>query len=657
MSLSRAYSLLTVKSADDDLRVIEGIATTPSTDREGDIVEPKGADFKLPIPLLMGHDSRQPIGHVTHAKVTKDGIEIKAKLVKITEPGALKEELDRAWQQIKSGLVGGLSIGFKPVESSRIGDTWNYRFVKWLWLELSAVVIPANQDCSITQVRSIDHRQRASLGQSLAPVVRSLPPGVSGSRTPKTSAQEANPMKRTIAEQIAAFEATRVAKAAELDKIMDASAETGETLNAEQKEAYDTLTAEVKEVDEHLDRLRLREKSLKATARPAAGETENEGTRARVPAAAVKTVAKTQKGFGFVRLLAARFMAKEDGGHPADIAAARGWGDDIVNVLRTPKDILQKAAVAPANTWDSTWAAPLVTYQNLQEEFIELLRPKSVIARIPGLRSVPFNIKVPRETSGTTAYWVGQGSPKPVSKGALDTVTLDFSKVAGITVMTQELMRFAKPNAEQLMVNSLVKAITYLTDRDFLDPSKAASVGVSPASITNGVTPITATGSNADAFRADFSAMLALYTMANYSLDGLVVVMTQTQALRLGLMRNDFGTKEFPELNKDGGSIEGIPVVTSENIVANGGSPADGAIIVAINAADILLADDGAVEVDVSTEASLQVDDAPDSPYTSNTVSVSLWQNNLVGIRCERFINWTKARSGSVQYITGGNYR
>ena len=82
MTLQRAYSLLTVKGYDDDLREITGIATTPSVDRTGDIVEPEGAQFQLPIPLLWQHDSRQPIGHVLAAKVTKAGIEIRAKLAK-----------------------------------------------------------------------------------------------------------------------------------------------------------------------------------------------------------------------------------------------------------------------------------------------------------------------------------------------------------------------------------------------------------------------------------------------------------------------------------------------------------------------------------------------------------------------------------------------
>jgi phage head maturation protease len=85
-----------------------------TADRDGDIVEPKGAEFKLPIPLLWQHDSRQPIGQVFYAKVTSAGIEIKARIAKVAEPGTLKDRLDEAWQSIKAGLVKGLSIGFRP---------------------------------------------------------------------------------------------------------------------------------------------------------------------------------------------------------------------------------------------------------------------------------------------------------------------------------------------------------------------------------------------------------------------------------------------------------------------------------------------------------------------------------------------------------------
>jgi HK97 family phage prohead protease len=179
--LERAYSLLEIKAVDDDKRELTGIATTVETDRMGDIVEPKGAEFKLPLPFLWQHDSGQPIGHVTNAKVTKDGIEIKAKILKIEEEGTLKARLDEAWQSIKSGLVRGLSIGFQPTESTRIEETYGRRFVRWLWLELSAVTIPANAGAEILTVKSIATADRAVSGHTKSGGVRLIKsPDVSG---------------------------------------------------------------------------------------------------------------------------------------------------------------------------------------------------------------------------------------------------------------------------------------------------------------------------------------------------------------------------------------------------------------------------------------------------------------------------------------------
>lgn len=42
MTLKRACTLMTVKSVNEDDRIITGIASTPSPDRDGDIMEPEG---------------------------------------------------------------------------------------------------------------------------------------------------------------------------------------------------------------------------------------------------------------------------------------------------------------------------------------------------------------------------------------------------------------------------------------------------------------------------------------------------------------------------------------------------------------------------------------------------------------------------------------
>lgn len=188
-----AYSVLEIKSMDekDGKRTFKGIATTPTPDRVGDIVEPKGAEFKLPVPLLWQHNSREPIGWVRAAKITDKGIEVDCEIASVAEDGTLKLRLDEAWQSLKAKLVPGLSIGFKPLESSRLGETWSYRFTKWLWLELSCVTVPANGDCSITGIKSADEaiRRAASGAPAGGRVVRLDPAGSTGNPRPGVSGQ------------------------------------------------------------------------------------------------------------------------------------------------------------------------------------------------------------------------------------------------------------------------------------------------------------------------------------------------------------------------------------------------------------------------------------------------------------------------------------
>jgi hypothetical protein len=78
-----------------------------------------------------------------------------------------------------------------------------------------------------------------------------------------------------------------------------------------------------------------------------------------------------------------------------------------------------------------------------------------------------------------------------------------------------------------------------------------------------------------------------------------------------------------------------------------------------VNASDIWMADDGAVTVDASREASLEMSDGPannsGTPTQTNDM-VSMFQTNSVALRAERFINWQRRRSAAVQVIDDVNY-
>ncbi len=141
--MNRAYSIFEVKALDEAARTITGVATTPSPDRVGDIVEPLGVEFKNPLPLLWQHEHDKPVGTVKFDKPTAKGITFTAQLADVQEEGRLRERIEEAWQSLKAGLVRGVSIGFRPLEYSWM-DEGGIRFIKSEVFELSLVTIPAN---------------------------------------------------------------------------------------------------------------------------------------------------------------------------------------------------------------------------------------------------------------------------------------------------------------------------------------------------------------------------------------------------------------------------------------------------------------------------------------------------------------------------------
>lgn len=460
----------------------------------------------------------------------------------------------------------------------------------------------------------------------------------------------------TIAEQIAGYEAKRAANAAAMAELMKKSGEKGETFDDAEQEEFDGLAADNDAIDAHLKRLAVMDKISKSNIKEVNGNTAEEASNSRRtgPVVQVKNQ-KTEKGVGFVRLVSA--LARTEGNWSLAADVAKQWSDsspEVEAILRAPKDVI-KTAVSAGTTTDTTWAAPLVQYTNLATEFVEYLRPRTILGQINGFRRVPFKTKVPRQTAGASVNWVGEGKVKPLTSLAFDSITLDHHKVAGIIPVTEELMRLSSPSAEMLVRDDLAAAIAQFIDAEFLDISNAAT-DVSPASVTYGLTPITASGGSAAAFRLDVKSMFASLLSTNLQIAGGTWIMTQQQAVAFSLMQNALGQPEFPGLTVTGGTLLGFPVVTSENLTASTGSPADGYPITFVLPQEILLADDGGVTVDISREASVQMETTPDSPFTASTTMVSFWQHNLVGVRVERYITWKTRRSVAAGVIAGAKY-
>jgi HK97 family phage major capsid protein/HK97 family phage prohead protease len=633
--VNRAYAIFHVKAVDAERRILSGVATTPEPDRVGDIIEPLGVSFKNPLPLLLYHDTKRPVGWTRFRKPTKDGIEFEASLPTIEEPGTLRDRVEEAWQSVKSGLISGVSIGFRSIEEAFNKETNGFRFLKTEVVELSLVTVPANASATIHSIKALDV---AASGQNS--------PGDTGSSPVVRVMKDARPM--TIPEQITAFENSRAAKAARMNELMTKASESGSTLDDAQAEEYDTLDREVKSVDVHLARIRdLEKQNIAAATRVTTTVTDQEkgallrgGENQSFPR--ITVTPNVPKGTAFARMCMA--IAAGHGDSYQTLQYAKQWKDSTPEV----EDMVQhmwrtKTAVAAGTTTDSTWAGPLAVRQPLND-FLELLRPRTLLGRISGLKQVPFNISIPTQTTGGTYGWVGQNKPKPVTKADYLTVTLDFNKVAGIIVLSEELVMLSTPSAENLVREEMIAGMSAFLDQQFADPAVAVSAGVNPASITNGAATIASSGVTGAAAKTDLASRVAVFVAANFNLGESVWLMNEANAFGIGMSVNGLGQPLFPGFNgTGGGKLMGVDTVISNNV---------GARVILMHSPSVLYADEGGVRIDASREASVQMDTAPTDTVDATTVYLSLWQRNLIGLKAERVITWKLARAAAVTYVT-----
>jgi HK97 family phage major capsid protein/HK97 family phage prohead protease len=623
--LAHEYAILHVKAIDAAARTFSGIATTPTMDRQGDILEPLGATFANPVTLLFHHDRERPVGTAMLGTPTPEGIPFTASIPYLDEPGTLRDRTNEAWQSVQAGIIRGVSVGYRILkDGAALLKAGRLHLKKTEIIELSLVTIPANVEATILAIKSLD-----------APHLGALAPHTSGvaDPLPVVRVKVAPPMaEQTYAEKITALENKRAATLGALNAIQTKA--EGRTKEADEKENFDTLTLEIKAIDAELADLRALELLNAAAAKPVAAVV---GVKAAADARAgisVQVTSPLPKGTAFTRYVMAKIVGK---GSDADaIQFAKRWQDSTPEV-----ELALKAAVAPGTTTDATWAGPLAPLTPLTSEFLELLRPATILGKVPGFRRVPFNVSIASQTGGGTYQWVGQGAPKPVGKLQFGSITLAITKCAGIIVITEELARVSTPSAEAVIRQDMINGIAAFLDTEFTDPTKAAVAGVSPGSVTNGVTPITTAGPTPANARTDIQALANAMTVANIPIGGAVVLMSATNMLALASSLNALGQPLFPSIGVTGGTALGFTFIPSQ---------AMGTTVAMIQPDAVLYADDGGVTIDVSREASVQMDSALDNPPVATTVLTSLWQNNLVGLRAERFINWKKARAGCVQY-------
>lgn len=425
------------------------------------------------------------------------------------------------------------------------------------------------------------------------------------------------------------------AKQLEKQGIITKALDGGTTPNEDEEKQIEGIDAEIATIQKNIDRVKDMIKQAEEagqTGTPVAGGSEQEAkdtaegkTKAASPVTAKSNLAK---GIGFAQFTRSKMLAchEQKRGNlltTVDAAKQLGYGDETVQYI-------EKATLG--TTTDAGFAAPLVQQDTYKADFLELLRDALIFDKLTGYRSVPFNIKINGQATGGTASWVGEGEKKPLTNPTFDNIEIGQHKLAAITVYTEELLRRADPAIDKLVLNDLIMATKELVDATFLGSQDKTSS--TPAGVLNGVTAITPSGDTAADIEADLLKLISTFVEANLTTDGAYFLMSETRAMKLALLRDALGNSYFTGMSFAGAarSLLGIPVLTSQSV---------GNKVILVKMSEIMLAQDGGVEVAYSDQATL----------TDGATTHNLWQENKFAIRVEKFITWEKRRAIAAGYI------
>jgi hypothetical protein len=342
------------------------------------------------------------------------------------------------------------------------------------------------------------------------------------------------------------------------------------------------------------------------------------------------------KGIQFTRMAIALALGKGKDDQARNIARHR-WGESSIpaKILDIGAaqvfETIAKAAVEGGTINSGSWSAELVSAESAATEFFSLVRQRSLIGRIEGLRRVPLRIRMVTAASGFAAAWVGEGKAVPLSSASYNEDVLEPRKLSALCVVSNQLLESEDPAAELTIRNDLVNACVDALNQSFIDPSNAGVANVEPASITHGVTAIPATGDGL----TDIRNMLDVFPGDP---ERAVLIGSPLSFAAL------HDPKVLPNLGVRGGDAIGIPAIPA---------PAAGDTLVLLDPDGIALGE-GEMALKTSTQGTIQMSDGPtqDSVTPTAVNQVSLWQCDSTAIMAEKVINWNVARP-SVSLVTG----
>ncbi|WP_170559127.1 phage major capsid protein [Ruegeria atlantica] len=368
-----------------------------------------------------------------------------------------------------------------------------------------------------------------------------------------------------------------------------------------------------------------------------------------------------------VAATAAEFMrrATGQGTHSEWVLKFVPKGPNHAATVTAANGLLFKSATNPGTTTAAGFGAELVDYGVLPIWFESLNNSvyAALVARGLRLEFGNFNgLTMPQMAADTmAANWVSEGETIPVVSGAVGSLTFWRTKLAAISVYSNELAETSIPHIRRVIEYGLLSAVSMAIDSALLDQS-ATIPTVRPASILNGKPNQASAGATLALIMDDLKYLLGQADAQKMT--DPVLIMHPARKRSLQMIRDGEGFVFRDEIER--GELFGLPLIVSNNV------PPD---VVSIVDADKFAGATEVPQIDVSSSATVVMasDENPapvygtgddsivgdgdsihiDDAAAAGAVARSTFQTNCQALRVIAPVSWGMLRSSGAAYLTG----
>lgn len=427
---------------------------------------------------------------------------------------------------------------------------------------------------------------------------------------------------------VAALRKRRAEKVDKMDAIASEVQKEERDLTAVEKEAFNQLDLEVKDLDEQIVFAEKVQRLKATTAQPIV--VDQPGSSQPSAKAYPQPSEKEEKGMGFARCVRALAANK---GIPQLAAqwAAEKWGP-------------AGEGVAKALAAGSAGAGGFIVPDDYSAEIIELKRNSTVI-RGSGAAIIPImgSTQIPRQSAGSAASYVGENNNIGTTQPTFEQIRLTERKLAAIVPISNDLIRNANPQVDTFVRNDLVTSMAITEDSYFIR-------GVGTSNAPKGIRYWTATanitstaGTTLANIETDVKFCLNALLGANTAMIRPTWLMAPRTRIFLQYVRDANGVLAFPEVQN--GNWQGYPIRETNNIPTNLGGGTESEIYL-VDMADAIIGEASGIEIMVSDEAAY---------HDGSSVQASFSKDQTVVRAIERH-DFALRHDDSAAVVTGVTY-